>query len=380
MKIAMMVRGYLPVPRPLDMIYAPIDLAVAIAEGMVKRGHTVDFYAPTGSKLTGAKVKHLNMRPLATDNKQFQNLLNDKAQIDHYVPSLWDSYFVNEIFRQAIKGKYDVLHFHHPEVALPSAAVNADVPVVYTQHDPFYDWYRELYELYQTPSQHFVSISNNQRRDAPDLPYIKTIYNGIDINKFPFGKNHEDYLLFAGRIVPQKGVKEAVEIARRTGKRLLIIGPVYPDGQGYFDQYIKPFLDDKILYLGYMEQTQLVKYYQKAAAFLMPIQWEEPFGLTMVEAMACGTPVIALRRGAVPEVVEHGKTGFVVDSISEMEKAIGHLDQIDRRACREHVAEKFNIERVIDEYEIAYKKAIKKRKPRLTRNYIRSTIRRSVAP
>lgn len=378
MKIAMMVRGYLPVPRPVDMIYAPIDLAVALAEGLAKRGHEVDFFAPLGSKLKHANLKTLNMRALAKDDKSFQELMQDKARMSHYVPGLWDRYFVNDMYAEAIQGKYDILHFHHPEVALPSAQINADIPTVYTQHDPVYPWYKELYELYHTPSQHFISISDNQRRDAPDLPYIQTIYNGIDADKFPFSKEAEDYLLFAGRIVPEKGVKEAIEVAKKTGQRLLIIGPVYPDQQGYFDQYIKPNLNDKILYLGYIEQSHLVRYYQKAKAFLMPIQWEEPFGLTMIESMACGTPVIALRRGAVPEVIEDGVTGYVVDSLAEMCEAIQKIDQIDRKACRDHVKEHFSIEKMVDEYEAAFKRIIRNRPKRLTRSFVKTQLRRAL--
>lgn len=298
--------------------------------------------------------------------------------MSHYVPGLWDRYFVNAMYAQALQGEYDVLHFHHPEVALPSAQINADIPTVYTQHDPIYPWYKELYELYGASNQHFVSISNNQRRDAPDLPYVDTIYNGIDADKFPFSAKAEDYLLFAGRIVPEKGVKEAIQVAQQTNQRLLIIGPVYPDQQGYFDQYIKPNLNDKILYLGYIEQSHLVRYYQKAKAFLMPIQWEEPFGLTMVESMACGTPVIALRRGAVPEIIEDGVTGYVVDSLAEMGEAIQKIDQLDRKACREHVKKHFSIEKMVDEYEAAFLHIIRARPKRLTRSYVKTRLRRAL--
>jgi glycosyltransferase involved in cell wall biosynthesis len=378
MKIAMMVHGYLPVPRPTDMIYAPIDLAVALAEGLAKRGHDIDFYAPLNSELKLAKIKSLNMRALVNNNQEFQELLHDPAKMSHYVPELWDRYFVNEMFAKSLQGDYDLLHFHHPEAALPSAQINADIPTVYTHHDPIYPWYKELYELYQTPNQHFVSISNNQRRDAPDLQYAATIYNGVDVKKFPFSAEPEDYLLFAGRIVPEKGVKEAVKLAQETNNRLLIIGPVYPDQQGYFDQYIKPHLNDKILYLGYIEQAQLVRYYQKAKAFLMPIQWEEPFGLTMIESMACGTPVLALNRGAVAEIVEDGVTGFVLDCLSDMAAAIEKISTIDRAACRNHVKKHFSIEKMVNNYEAAFLQLIDSRPKRLTKSYVKTRLRRAL--
>lgn len=365
MKIAVMVRGYLPVPRPVDMIYAPIDLAAAIATGLVKRGHSVDFFAPIGSHVPAANMVTLNLRPLAKNQQEFAELIKDTTKTSHYVDCLWDRYMVNEMFARAAKGAYDLLHFHHSEVALPSSQTNTDVPVVYTLHDPIYPWYKELFELYHTPNQHFISISKNQRRDAPDLPYTATVYNGVDVDLFTFQDEAEDYLLFAGRVVPEKGIKEAIQIARATDHRLLIIGPTYPEHQGYFDQYIKPFLNDKILYLGYIEQRQLVRYYRKAKAFLMPVQWEEPFGLTMIEAMACGTPVVALRRGSIPEVVKDGTTGFIVDSVGDMSAAVEKIDTISRSACREHVQKHFSIEKMVDGYEAAFEKILQSKRSTL---------------
>jgi glycosyltransferase involved in cell wall biosynthesis len=376
MKIAMMVRSYLPVPRPADMIYAPIDLAVAIADGLTKQGHHVDLFAPIGSHLNHADIQTCSLRPLAKNQEEMQKLLRNSEEVNHYVPALWDAYMVEAMFERAKQGAYDLLHFHHPEVALAAARNNSNIPVIYTLHDPLYGWYKELFELYASPNQQFVSISDNQRRDAPDLPYAGTVYNGIDLNEFKFSAEAEDYLLITGRIVPEKGIKEAIKVAQRTGLRLLIIGPVYPDHQGYFDQYIKPHLNDRILYLGYVEREHMAKYYQKAKALLMPIQWEEPFGLTMIEAMACGTPVVALRRGSVPEVIKHQKTGFIVDSLTEMAEAVGKIGTIKRTACRQHVEEYFSNQRMITAYEAIYKKVIRSQPKRFTRTYVRTQLRR----
>jgi glycosyltransferase involved in cell wall biosynthesis len=363
MKIAMMVRGYIPAPRPKDIIYAPIDLAVALSEGLSKRGHSVDFYGPLGTKLNhGVKVVTANLRPLVHNNQEASKLFHDISLTTHYIPQLWDELLAIEMFKKAKAGEYDVLHFHHGEIAFPQATLNPEVPVVYTQHDPFYPWRREAYELYHSSNQHFVTISNNQRRDAPDMPYASTVYNGVDVGQFPFGDDPEDYLLMAGRIVPEKGFKEAVQLAKQTGDRLLIIGPVYPESQDYFDQYIKPHLNDKILYLGYVEYSQMWRYYQKAKALLTPVQWEEPFGLTSIEAMACGTPVISLRRGAAPEIIADGKTGFIVDSIAEMAAAVGKISQINRGDCREHVKKYFSIGGMVTGYEATYKKVLQEHK------------------
>ena len=362
MKIAMMVRGYIPVPRPADIIYAPLDLAGALADGLARRGHQVDFFGPLGTKLSHAHVETLNLRALVTNNDEFRELLsNADERMSHYVPALWDRYLSDEMFKRAKRSDYDLLHFHHAETGLACARLATSVPVVYTLHDPVYQWYKELIELYQTPNQHFISISNNQRRDAPDLPYTATVYNGVDLQYFPYANAPEDYLLIAGRIVPEKGIKEAIQVAKHTNNRLLIIGPTFAGSQGYFDQYIKPHLSDQILYLGFVEQSQMWRYYQKAKAFLTPVQWEEPFGLTTIEAAACGTPTISLRRGAAPEIIQDGKTGFIVDSIGEMADAVGRIAEIKRADCRDYVRDHFSIDIMIDAYEAAYEKILRAR-------------------
>ena len=358
LKVGMLVRGYLPAPRPTDAIYAPIDLAVELADGLTAKGHQVDYFGPLGTHLDKARAIDLNLRALASTGKEIQELFGNTEQMNHYVPALWDTYMAEEMFRRAQLGEYDLLHFHHPEVALPLARRYRDVPVVYTLHDPIFPWYKEIFELYESPNQHYVSISNNQRRDAPDLNYAATVYNGVDTDEFAFSSEHEDYLLYMGRIVPEKGVKEAVQIAEATNHRLLIIGPVYPASQGYFDQYIKPYLNDKILYLGFIERDKTLPYYQKAKALLAPIQWEEPFGLTSIEAMACGTPVIAISRGATPEIITDGKTGYLVGSVGEMIDAVRKVNKIDRRACRDHVKAHFGLRQMVEGYEAVYQQVV----------------------
>jgi len=358
MKIATMVRGYLPAPRPVDMVYAPIDLAVAISEQLTKREHSITYFGPNGTHMC-ADVETGNLRPLAHNDQEFNQLLWDIDAYSHGVQATWDNYFAKMMFERAHKGEFDLLHFHHPEAALPYVHLYPDVPVLYTLHDPIKPLYREMLEMYQTPSQFFVSISNNQRVPAPDLPYAATVYNGIETELFSYSDEpRDDYLLFAGRIVPEKGVKEAIQVAQETGHRLIIIGPVFPDQKDYYDQYIKPHLNERILHLGFIERDQLPRYFQKAKAFLFPIQWEEPFGLTMIEAMSCGTPVIAMRRGSVPEVIEHKKTGFIVDSVAEMIEAVKNIGKIKPANCRKHVEAKFSTTVMVGAYEKAYQTAL----------------------
>lgn len=364
-KIAMMVRAYIPMPRPSDMIYAPIDLAVAIAKGLGEKGHAVTLFAPIGTEVYGhnVQVETMNLRPLVKNQAEFNAFLDDTDHLSHNLHALWDHYMVNEMFRRANLGEFDLLHFHHPESALAIASRYPKVPTVYTLHDPIYPWYREVFEMYSSLNQRFISISDNQRRDAPDLPYLDTVYNGTNVNLFTFSEEHEDYLMFSGRITAQKGVKEAIQVAKESGHRLLIIGPIDHGSQDYFNQHIRPQLDDQILYLGRMDQDMLPKYYQKAKAVLTPVQWEEPFGLTTIEAMACGTPVISFHRGAAPEIIQDGRSGYIVHSIAEMVEAVGKIDRISRTDCRRHVEEKFSEVKMIHGYEKAYEKLITQSKP-----------------
>ena len=356
MKIAMMVRSFIPIPRPGDMIYAPIDLVMAIAKGLGARGHQVTIFAPMGTEFFAENVtiETMNLRPLVRSQAEFDALINGSEQLAHGQPWLWDKYMTNEIFKRADKGEFDLVHLHHPETALSCAAEHPNVPVVYTLHDPIFGWYKELFELFASDNQKFLSISDNQRRDAPDLPYLATAYNGTDISMFDFSESHDDYLLFVGRVNQEKGVKEAIQVAKESGHKLFIIGPTHKGSKDYFDSYIKPELNQDILYLGRMDQDQLSTYYQKAKALLTPVQWEEPFGLTTVEAMACGTPVISLRRGAAPEIIEDGKSGYIVDSVSEMVEAVAKINKIKRKDCRKRVEDMFTHESMVDRYEEAF--------------------------
>lgn len=378
MKIAMMVRAFIPAPRPRDMIYAPIDLAVAIAKGLGARGHEVTLFSPLGTEVHGENiaVESMNLRSLVKNQNEFLALLENTEQLGHDVHGLWDRYMTNEMFARANRGEFDLLHFHHPESALSTASRNRKVPTVYTLHDPIFPWYKELFDLYRTPNQHYISISNNQRRDAPDLQYLDTVYNGTNIDLFTFSDKHENYLLYTGRIGVEKGVKEAIQVARASNHRLLIIGPINHGSQGYFDQYIKPELDDQILYLGRIDQDGLPKYYQKAKAVLTPVQWEEPFGLTTIEALACGAPVLSLHRGAAPEIIVNGKNGFVVPSVSEMVEAVAKVDTINRIDCRRHVEQHFSTTQMVDGYEAAFRKLLKHQDPsQKTTKFIKQKMR-----
>jgi len=358
MKIALMVRGFLQTPVPNDIAYSPAKIAQSIAEGLTKNGHDVTFYGPEGTQLQVTNVETCGLRPLATEMAEFDSKISTTDLFEDYRFGLYDAVMVRTMLERARAGEYDCVVFNHFESALPLASLFPDVPIVYILHDFMDEERREVIELHHSPNQYFISISNNQRRTAPDLNYAATVYNGIAPDFFAYEEQAEDYLLYSGRITPSKGVKEAVQVALQSGRRLLIAGSLSRQDFGYFDEHVKPFLNDKILFLGMLDKEQIIKYYQKAAALLVPIQWEEPFGLTMAEANAAGTPVIAFNRGAVPEVIKNNKTGFIVDNSAEMILAVGKLDTIKRHDCHEHAKRHFREERMVKDYEVALQNII----------------------
>lgn len=363
MKIAMMVRAFLETPPPGNVAYSPAIIAKSIAEGLQQRGHTVTFFGPEGTTLDVDAIETSSLHSVAKSQSELDDFVGTSELFADYRPSLYDTFVAKKILQRAADGEFDCVLFHHFESALPIASLFPKVPVIYIVHDFIDHARREAIELHATPNQHFISISDSQRRDAPDLNYAATVYNGVDTDLFTTDGEPEDYLMISGRVTPDKGVKEAVQIALQTNHRLLVSGSVSRADQWYFDEHVKPFLSNKILFLGMLEREQLVKYYQNAAGLLMPIQWQEPFGLSMVEAGACGTPVIAFDRGSVQEIVKDGKTGFIVQNSAEMILAIEKLPEIKRKDCREHVVKDFSITKMLDNYEAVLTRIVQENRP-----------------
>lgn len=344
LRIATFVTSHFTVPPPKGVIYAPMDIAVSLSRGLVKKGHQVDFFAPVGSRLP--KLKNLNLVSLGL--KPIKQQRGDNLS-DPKIFNLWDQYFLSEIYRRALAGEYDLVHIHPIDLALPWGRALLSVKTIYTLHDPISPWRARIFRMFQSKNQHLISISNNQRKPAPALNYAGTVYNGIELEKFPFSEKPGDYILFAGRIIKEKGVAEAIQAVIKAGEKLLIAGTFSKDD--YWQEKIKPHLGRKIKCLGAVPRSQLYKYFQNAKATLFPIQWEEPFGMVMTESMACGTPVIAFNRGSVPEVVRNGKTGFIVKNVLEMAEAIKKINSISRKDCRKHVEKYFSNEHMVEGYE-----------------------------
>jgi glycosyltransferase involved in cell wall biosynthesis len=239
----------------------------------------------------------------------------------------------------------------------------SDTPVLHTLHGPFNPDVRRLCRMI-ADKIYFNAISDSQRSGCPELPYVGTIYNAVEVETYPFRSEKEDYALFLGRFSEDKGAHNAIYIAQQTNIPLRMAGKVYPGvDTHYFEEHVEPHLDgENIVYEGEVDNKQKLELLAGARFLLFPIQWEEPFGLVMAEALACGTPVVANAMGAAPEVVEDGEVGVLVGASEwdEMVAAIkdGRSDDIDPHRCREYVHERFSVEAMLDGYEAAFEKIL----------------------
>lgn len=317
---------------------APETVAYNITEELVRRGHDVTLFA-SGDSATSARL--VSVRDTGTIISLGPGL--------HYE---YEPLLISETYRRAAKGDFDIIHSHYETLSSHFAPL-VSTPTVQTLHPPLKGYVKDVLSHYKR-TQYYISISNNQRKGLPDLQYITTAYNGLDISSIPFSSSKQDYLVHVGRIHEDKGTLEAIQIAKTTGHRLLFFGAI-DEKSDYWPKYIEPEVDGKqIVYKGMISRAKLFEYLINAKAFIFPIQWEEPFGLVIIEALATGTPVVGLRRGAVPEIVVHGKTGFIVDTLDEMKTALNNVNKIDPAECRKHVEENFSIAKMVDSYEQAY--------------------------
>jgi glycosyltransferase involved in cell wall biosynthesis len=238
-------------------------------------------------------------------------------------------------------------------VAGPVLSHGREFPTLVTVHGPIDD---ADAALYAASDVFLVAISEAQRRSRPDLRWVGTIHNGIDVHAYPFTSDKEDRFLFLGRMSPDKGVEEAIAIASATNTPLVIAAKCDdPAERRFFTERVEPQLNDQISYVGAVEADAKLALLATARALLFPIQWEEPFGMVMVEALACGTPVIASRRGSVPEVLDDGVTGFIADDLDGMIRAAGRLNELDANACRDDALTRFDASVMTVAYEQVYR-------------------------
>lgn len=309
-----------------------------LTETLVRRGHDVTLYATADSRTSARLV------PCAPAGLRLCPEVKD-----------WHAYTVAQLGRvveDVRASQFDIVHNHIDYIAFPAlAALEPRQLYVTTLHGRLD--LPDLPAVYRAfPRTPVISISDAQRRFLPHLRWLATVYHGIPVDEFPFAPRGGDYLAFLGRINPEKRPDRAIAIARALGLPLRIAAKVDPTDRAYHEREIAPLIDgDLVQYIGELDEAAKREFLAGAYAYLFPIDWPEPFGLTMIESMAVGTPVIAMRCGSVPEVVADGVSGFICDSVEEMIAAVGRVPQLDRHRVREYVAARFSVERMAEDYE-----------------------------
>lgn len=345
MRIAQVAPLWERVPPPA---YGGTELVVSLlTDELVRRGHDVTLFATADS---------MTLAHLQPGSPQAMRLAG-------VTPTEYQSYDLMQLTRVAeLANQFDVIHFHVDAVALPFANL-LKTPSVHTIHGILAPHVEPLFA--QHKHQNFVSISDSQRRNDLGLTYVSTVYNGIDPSTYEFHAEPDQespYLAFFGRISPEKGPQLAIELAKRTGWKLIMAGKVDRADQAFYEQEVKPLIDgEQIVYIGEANHAQKSEIMGKAVATLCMLTWEEPFGLVMPESMVCGTPVIAMARGSAPELIAHEKSGFLCNTMDEAVAAVHRIREIDRRTCRDHVVQNFSHRRMVDGYEAVYRKLIEKR-------------------
>lgn len=321
--------------------YGPWEqVASNITEGLVKRGLDVTLFA-TGNSHTNAKHQHVSPTAYAED-----------SSLD---PKVSECLHISHLMEQA--SKFDIIHNNFDFLPLTYSRL-IETPIVTTIHGFSSEKIIPVYKKYNSDN-FYVSISNSDR--SSELDYIATVYNGIDSRDFTFNPNPKDYLLFFGRIHPDKGTWESIQIAKKAKKKLIISGLI--QDENYFNEKVKPFINNQdIIYVGNSGPKERDLLLGEALALLHPISFDEPFGLSVAEAMFCGTPVIAFNRGSMPELIDDTKTGFLVNTVDEAVESLKKTESIHRKNCREWAFSNFSLEKMADGYIDVYKQIIQNKK------------------
>ncbi len=308
-----------------------------LTEQLVKMGHEVTLFA-SGDSITSARL----IAPLE------QPIRLSPQVVDPFASHVLLHGMVYDMAQE-----FDIIHCHTDYLSFPLARLTG-VTTLVTLHGrldlrdikPIFAYYEEA---------NLVSVSNSQRIPLPDGNWIATVYHGVRTGDYPLGRGRGGYLAFLGRITPEKRPDLAIEIAKRVGLKLIIAAKVDNVDLNYFEEVIEPLLDNPLVeFIGEIDEEAKKEFLGDAVALLFPIDWPEPFGLVMIEAMACGTPVITRPCGSAPEVVVNGITGFIKTSVEELAQAVRLIDKIDRAACRKHVEQNFSAQKMTDNYEIVY--------------------------
>lgn len=381
MKIGLLLPSVYMGQKYKDKIFAPKELFLNLADGLVSQGHEVYVYAAPGTK-TKAHVISGVEGLIAHDLKRFRGL-NDIVgrKVAHVVTKIeYEIDLTVKAYLHAQEKKIDIMHLYHDFFA---HYVNRTVQIktVHTIHDPLpLQGHLEYWRLKHFSKDNYIFISHSQRNHFKDLVHaVGVVYHGIEISRFPFGEGEGGYLAFLGRYVREKGVNEAISAAKKANVLFKMIGSDEHRSTSYYKEKILPYLKKGMIedetFFGKADRGSFLK---NGKALLFPILWEEPFGMVMIEAMACGTPVIAYNRGSVPEIVRDGLTGFIIDPDNEdrpgkgtwiikkqgaegLVEAVRRIREIDRNACRKHIQENFSVEKMVGNYERLYQEMINKK-------------------
>jgi glycosyltransferase involved in cell wall biosynthesis len=340
--------------------YGGTELIVSLlTEGLVERGHEVTLFA-TGDSATSARLVSVVDQPL---RKHSTLLLRQWPAID-----------IQLLLKvREMQSQFDIVHNHMGWQALPYLP-QLRCANVSTNHNLIKDYSLPLYRAFkQLP---YVSISNAYKRlnYEDEINYVATVYNSIDLDQFTVNKTEpRSYLLFIGRVCEDKGTATAIEIANELKLPLKIAGKVDDADRVYFEEKVKPLLNDQIQYIGEVNHAGKVELYRNAIAVIYPIAFEEPFGLVMIEAMACGTPLAAFNRGAVEEVISNGETGIIASSKDELIARFPELSTIKPEVCRERVRQLFSKEQMVSNYESVYENLLKSRRSKTHDKHFAST-------
>jgi glycosyltransferase involved in cell wall biosynthesis len=344
LRVAVLAPPWIPVPPPgYGGIEAVVDL---LCEALVACGHDVTLFASPGSR-SAARVRS----PLEAAHPD--EIGSSLYESDH-VASAW-----GEIDLASEHGKpFDVVHDHSGFTAL-AMADRVSAPVVHTVHGPFDQTTNHFYQRHGHKAR-LVAISHSQAKSAPaGVLVADVVANPIAVDRWPLRTEKQDYLLWVGRMHPTKGAHRAINAARLAGRRLVLAGPIQPGQEKYYKELVEPHIDGcTVHYVGEVAGRAKQELFANAAGFLMPVRWREPFGMVMVEALACGTPVIAFPEGAASEIVLDGQNGFLVANETEMALAVKRLGSIDPYRCRASVADRYDMSVTAAGYERAYRHAI----------------------
>lgn len=343
MRIAQVSPLYESVPPKL---YGGTERVVSyLTEALVKQGHEVTLFA-SGDSVTRARLISPCSNALRLDNTCIDSLA-------HHILML------EQVFQRA--EEFDIIHFHIDYIHYPLCR-RCFTPTLTTLHGrlDIKDYGHLFSEFKEMP---VVSISNAQRKSFPWLNWQATVYHGLPRNLHKFHEGRGKYLAFLGRISPEKRPDRAIEIAERAGMKLKIAAKIDKKDEEYFETVIKPMLKSPwVEFIGEINEKEKDEFLGNAYALVFPIDWPEPFGLVMIEAMACGTPVIAWRCGSVPEVIDDGETGFIVESIEEAVKAVERIPYVSRKSCRQRFEKRFTAERMAMDYLAVYEKVISEKR------------------